>query len=574
MNWQGWAEIALTLGLPFVLGWPTGVFLSRVWNGEPTWLDPLLRPVERGFYAALGVAPQRSQTWFGYAGGLLAFNAAGFLLLYAILRLQGVLPLNGQGFDGLSAPLAFNTAVSFVTNTNWQAYSGESTMSHLSQMAGLTVQNFLSAATGATVAAALARGFAADRGDGVGNVWADLVRTTLWVLLPLSLVVALALAALGVPQTLSASASATTLEGGEQTLPLFAAASQLAIKQLGVNGGGIYGVNSAHPFEGPTPLANLVAAVSMNLLGWAAFFAFGRTALAGRSVRALALAALLLLSAGAAALYWTETQAPPALVAAGAEASANMEGKEVRFGPAASAVWAAMTTGASNGSVNSMHASYMPLGGGVQLFLMQLGEILPGGIGTGVAFMVLMAVLAVFVAGLMVGRTPEYLGKKIEAREVQLAMLAVLVLPLLILGFSAVAAVLPMALESLANAGPHGLSEILYAYTSASANNGSAFAGLSADTPWWNTTLGLAMLAGRYPGVVLMLAVAGALAAKPRLAPSAGTLPTEGGLFVGLLAGVILILGGLQFFPALALGPIVEHFQALQVLDAAPRSPL
>ncbi|MDP1616019.1 potassium-transporting ATPase subunit KdpA [Phenylobacterium sp.] len=566
MNWQGWAEIALTLGLPFLLGWPIGIFISRVWNRERTWLDPVLRPVERCFYAALGVRPDQSQTWTGYAAALLAFNAAGFVLLYAILRLQGLLPLNPQGFGALSEPLAFNTAVSFVTNTNWQAYSGETTLTHLSQMAGMTVQNFLSAATGATVAAALARAFAADRQTGLGNFWADLVRTTLWVLLPISIVVALILAALGVPQTLSASATAATIEGGEQTIPIFAAASQLAIKQLGINGGGVFGVNSAHPLEGPTPLANFIAAISINVLGWAAFFAFGRTALAGRSLRAIAIAALLLLSAGAAALYWTETQAPPALVAAGAEVSVNMEGKEVRFGAPASAVWAAMTTGASNGSVNSMHASYMPLGGGVQMFFMQLGEILPGGIGTGVGFMLMMALLAVFVAGLMVGRTPEYLGKKIEAREVQYAMLAVLVLPLTILGFSTAAAVLPAALQSLANPGPHGMSEILYAYTSASANNGSAFAGLAADTPWWNTTLGLAMLMGRFPGIVIMLAVAGALAAKPKLAPSAGALPTDNGLFIGLLIGVILILGGLQFFPALALGPIVEHFQALDAL--------
>ncbi|HBV13118.1 potassium-transporting ATPase subunit KdpA [Brevundimonas naejangsanensis] len=563
MNIQGWAEIALTLGLACLLGWPIGVYMSRVWNGERTWLDPVLKPVEGVFYRASGVDPSRSQGWLGYAGALLAFNAAGFFVLYGILRLQGMLPLNPQGFDGLNAHMAFNTAVSFVTNTNWQAYGGETTMSTLSQMLGLTVQNFLSAATGATIAAALARAFVADRGQGVGNFWADLTRTTLYVLLPLSFLLAVALAGLGVVQSLQASATANTLEGGQQTISLFPTASQLAIKQLGINGGGIFNVNSAHPLENPTPLTNLITAVSINVLGWAAFFAFGRSVLAKRDIRALAVAALILLSASGAAMYAIETQTVPSLAAAGVEANVNMEGKEVRFGVPASVAWATMTTGASNGSVNAMHASFMPLGGGLQMFLMQLGEILPGGIGSGIAVMVLMAVLAVFVAGLMVGRTPEYLGKKIEAREIQFAMVAVLVLPLAILGFAAVAAVLPAALEGLLNDGPHGLSEILYGYTSAAANNGSAFAGLTANGPWWATTQGLAMLLGRFVSAVAVLAVAGALVVKPKLAPSAGTLPTHGPLFIGLLIGVILILGGLQFFPALALGPIAEHFQML-----------
>jgi K+-transporting ATPase ATPase A chain len=563
MNIQGWGEIALTLGLAIALGWPIGVYMSRVWNGERTWLDPVLKPVEAVFYRAAGVDPRRSQGWLGYAGALLAFNLAGFLLLYAVLRLQGVLPLNPQGFAGVSPHLAFNTAVSFVTNTNWQSYGGEATMSTLTQMAGLTVQNFLSAATGATIAAALARAFLAHRGEGVGNFWADLTRTTLYVLLPLSLVLAIVLAGLGVVQSLAANVQATTVEGGTQTLPLFPAASQLAIKQLGINGGGIFNVNSAHPFENPSPLTNLITAVSINVLGWAAFFAFGRTAKAGRDIRALAAAALILLSVSSAAMYAIETQPAPALVAAGVDASANMEGKEVRFGVPASTVWSVVTTGASNGSVNAMHASFLPLGGGLQMFLMQLGEILPGGIGSGIAVMVLMALLSVFVAGLMVGRTPEYLGKKIEVREIQFTMIAVLILPLAILGFAAVGAVLPTALEGLLNDGPHGLSEVLYAYTSAAANNGSAFAGLTANAPWWNTTLGLGMLFGRFVPAIAVLAVAGSLVAKPRLSPSAGTLPTHNGLFVGLLIGVIIILGGLQFFPALALGPIVEHFQML-----------
>ncbi|ATQ42810.1 potassium-transporting ATPase subunit KdpA [Caulobacter mirabilis] len=566
MTWQGWAEVALTLGLSVAIAWPLGVYLSRVWNGERTWLDPVLRPVERLFYAAGGIDPKKGQGWSAYAFALLAFNAVGFLAVYLILRFQDLLPLNPQGFDGLSSHLAFNTAVSFVTNTNWQSYGGETTMSAFSQMAGLTVQNFLSAATGATIAAALARAFAGNRLTDLGNFWADMVRTTLYFLLPLAIVVALVLVALGVPQTLAASATAHTLEGADQKISLFQVASQLSIKQLGINGGGIFNVNSAHPLENPTPLTNLITAVSINVLGWAAFFAFGRTALARKEIRALVAAAAILLSAGASAIYWSETQPAPALAAAHVEASQNMEGKEQRFGAAASAAWAAQTTGASNGSVNSMHASYMPLGGAVTMFLMMLGEILPGGIGSGIAVMVVMALLSVFVAGLMVGRTPEYLGKKVEAREIKLAMLAVLVIPLSILCFSAVAAVLPVALKGLLNSGPHGLSEILYAYTSTTANNGSAFAGLTANAPWWNTTLGFAMLLGRFVPAVAVLAIAGSVAIKPKLAPTAGTLPTDSGQFVGLLIGVILILGGLQFFPALALGPIVEHFQALIAL--------
>jgi K+-transporting ATPase ATPase A chain len=569
MNWQGWAEIALTLGLAVAIGWPLGSYMSRVWNGERTWLDPVLRPFEAFFYTACGGDPKKSQSWYGYAGALLAFNFIGFLLVYAVLRLQGVLPLNPQGFAGLSGHLSFNTAISFVTNTNWQSYAGETTMSTLSQMLVLTTQNFVSAATGATIAAALARAFVANRGEGVGNFWADLIRTTLYVLLPLSFVLAVVLVLLGLPQTLAAGVTAHTLEGADQKISLYAVASQEAIKMLGINGGGIFNANSAHPFENPTPLTNLITAVSINVLGWAAFFAFGRSVLAKKDIRALVVAGMILLSAGAATIYLTETQAAPALVAAHVDASINMEGKETRFGAPATAAWVAMTTGASNGSVNGMHSSLMPLGGGMAMFLMHLGEILPGGIGSGIAIMVVMAVLSVFVAGLMVGRTPEYLGKKIEAREVQLSILAVLAIPVATLGFSAISAVLPEALKGLMHAGPHGLSEILYAYTSATANNGSAFAGLTANAPWWDATLGVAMAMGRFMPIVAVLAMAGSLAAKPKLAPSAGTLPTDGGLFIGLLVGVILILGGLQFFPALALGPIVEHFQVLNAVAQA-----
>lgn len=568
MNWQGWAEIALTLGLALALGWPLGIFMSRVWNKESTWLDPVLKPVERLIYSAIGIDPDKSKGWLGYGASLISFNLVGFVLLYAMLRLQGVLPLNPQGFAGVSPDLAFNTAVSFVTNTNWQSYGGETTMSHFTQMVGLTTQNFVSAATGASVAAALARAFAGNREKGVGNFWADLVRTTLYVLLPLSIVLAITLVGLGVVQNFSASVTATTLEGTSQTISVAPTASQLAIKQLGINGGGIFSTNSAHPLENPSPLTNLITAIAINTLGWAAFFAFGRSAFARKEIRALATAGILILGAGAAVIYAAEAQPAPALVAAGIENPINMEGKETRFGIASTAAWAAQTTGASNGSVNGMHDSMMPLGGGMAMLLMMLGEILPGGIGSGIAIMVVMALLSIFVAGLMVGRTPEYLGKKIEAREIQYAMVALLVVPLSTLGFSALTLVWPGGLDGLFNPGPHGLSELLYAFTSATGNNGSAFGGVSANVPWWNTALGLAMLLGRFIPIVAVLAIAGSMAEKPKLAPSAGTLPTTSTLFIGLLVGIIIILGALQYFPALALGPIVEHFQVLEAVAA------
>ncbi|TCR66652.1 potassium-transporting ATPase subunit KdpA [Bosea sp. BK604] len=565
MDWRGWAEIVFTIALTVAVGWPLGIFVARVWAGERTWLDPVLKPVEALAYAGFGVDRNKGQNWLSYAAAALIFSAVGFVLLYLQLRFQNLLPLNPQGFDGLSPHLAFNTAVSFVSNTNWQSYAGEATMSNLSQMAGLAVHNFVSAGTGLAVAAAVARAFAADRGENLGNFWVDLTRVTLYVLLPVSFVTALALVAAGVPQTLLANVEATTVEGTKQVISLFPVASQEAIKQWGTNGGGLFNVNSAHPFENPTPLTNLIEVVSLNALAFGTVVAFGRVAMARREARALLAVMVILVGAAAAVIYSAETLTPqPAMISAGiTDASSNMEGKEVRFGPAASSIWAAQTTGASNGSVNAMHGSFMPLGGGTAMFLMQLGEIIPGGVGSGLYGMVVMALLAVFVAGLMVGRTPEYLGKKVEAREIKFAMLAVLILPLAILGFSAIAAVLPVALEGLLNKGPHGLSEILYAYTSAAANNGSAFAGLTANAPWWNTTLGIAMLLGRFAYLVPVMAIAGSIAAKPKLAPTAGTLPSDNGLFVGLLIGIVLILGGLQFFPALALGPIVEHFQVL-----------
>jgi K+-transporting ATPase ATPase A chain len=568
MNPSGWAEIVLTIAITVALAWPLGAYLARIWQGERTWLDPVLRPVERLVYAGCGVRADRSQGWLSYAASFLAFSAASFVVLYLILRFQDLLPLNPQRFKGVSPDLAFNTAVSFVSNTNWQAYVPEQALSTFSQMAGLTSHNFLSAAAGIAVAAAVARAFAANRGEGIGNFWVDLTRISLYVLLPISLVLALAYVALGEPQTLAANVTVHTLEGGKQTIALFPTASQEAIKQLGTNGGGIFNANSAHPFENPNAWTNLIEIVSMNVLGYACVVAFGRVVLARKDARALVTVMALFVLAAASAIYATETRVAPAQAAAHVATDVSMEGKEVRFGAPSTAVWAAATTGASDGGVNGMHDSFMPLGGGVAMFMIQLGEILPGGVGSGLYGIVVMALIAVFVAGLMVGRTPEYLGKKVEAREIKYAMLAVLILPLAVLGFAAVAAVLPVALKGLANPGAHGLSEILYAYSSASGNNGSAFAGLSANTPWWNTTLGIAMLLGRFAYVIPVFAIAGSLAAKPKLAATAGTFPTDGPLFVGLLVGVILIMGGLQFFPALALGPIVEHFQALQAVAA------
>jgi K+-transporting ATPase ATPase A chain len=565
MNLQGWAEIALTIGLAVALGWPFGHYLARVWQGQRTWLSPVLKPVEAVFYRTAGIDPDKGQGWVAYALSLLAFSAVSFFALYAILRLQGVLPLNPQGFAGMSPDLAFNTAISFVTNTNWQSYAGESAASHLSQMAGLTVQNFASAAAGIAVAAALARAFAANRGESLGNFWADLVRVTLYVLLPMAIVTGLVLAALGVPQTLLAHVDARTLEGAKQAVALGPVASQEAIKQIGTNGGGFFNANSAHPFENPNPLTNLIEASIMNVLAFACVVAFGIVAGVRKEARALLIVMVVLLGAAAAGIYASETQPTPIAVASRLDASANMEGKETRFGPASTAVFAAMTTGASDGAVDGMHESFTPLGGGIALFMIKLGEMLPGGVGSGLYGMIVMALLSVFVAGLMVGRTPEYLGKKVEAREIKLAMLSALILTIAILGFAAVAVVLPLALKGASTSGPHGLTEMLYAYSSAAGNNGSAFAGLTANSPYWNTTLGVAMILGRFGYAVPVLAIAGGIVAKPKLAPTAGTLPTHGPLFIGLVIGVILILGGLQYFPALALGPIVEHFQMLAV---------
>ncbi|WP_061937089.1 potassium-transporting ATPase subunit KdpA [Aureimonas sp. AU22] len=564
MTLNGWLQIILILAAVVAFAIPLGAYMGRVFAGERNVLSPVLGPVERGFYKVSGIDPAREQGWLGYTLAMLAFNGAGFLLLYLLLRFQAFLPLNPQGFAGLSPHLAFNTAVSFVTNTNWQSYGGETTMSILSQMAGLTVQNFLSAATGIALAVALVRAFARSGAQTVGNFFTDMTRATLYVLLPLAIVTGLWQVAMGTPQTLDASATVETLEGQPQTLALGPVASQIAIKQLGTNGGGFYNANAAHPYENPTPLSNALTIWQMLVVSVALVFAFGR--LIGDRRQAVAILSVmgLLLVGATAVCYWAEAAGTPVLAAAGLDpAGGNMEGKEVRFGIAASSLFASVTTGLSDGAVNAMHGSFTPIGGMVPMVLIMLGEILPGGVGSGLYGILVIAIISVFVAGLMVGRTPEYLGKKIEAKEMKMAVLAILILPTAILGFSAVSAVLPAALSGLGNAGPHGLSEIYYAYTSAAGNNGSAYGGLSANSPWWNTTLGLAMLLGRFAYIVPMMAIAGSLVGKTKLAPSAGTFPTHGPLFVGLLAGIILILGGLQFFPALALGPIAEQVQML-----------
>ncbi|MCI4678324.1 potassium-transporting ATPase subunit KdpA [Rhodoblastus acidophilus] len=560
MTLNGWLQIGLVLGLVLITARPLGLYMAAVFDGQRNFLSPLLEPVERLFYKLAGVSPDKEQGWLAYTLAMLMFSLAGFASLYAILRLQAFLPLNPQGFDNVPPDLAFNTAISFLTNTNWQAYGGETTMSHFSQMAGLAVHNFLSAATGIALALAVTRAFARHGAATLGNFWVDLTRCTLYVLLPLSIAVALAFVATGVPQTLLGSVDATTLEGAKQTISLGPVASQEAIKQLGTNGGGFFNANSAHPFENPNAFANILQIWSMLAVSTALLIAFGKMVGSVRQGWALVASVGVILVAGAALAYWAEASGNPLLTALGLDGSAgNLEGKETRFGVALSALYAAVTTGLSCGAVNAMHDSFTPLGGFVPLLMIQLGEVLPGGVGSGLYGLVVFAILSVFIAGLMVGRTPEFLGKKIEAREIKLAMLAVLILPLSILGFSAVAAVLPVALASLANKGPHGLSEILYAYTSATGNNGSAFAGLSANTPWFNVTTGIAMALGRFGYVVPVMAMAGSIAAKKKAAASAGTFPTDGPLFVGLLVGVILIVGGLQFFPALALGPIVEH---------------
>jgi len=564
MTINGWAQIALFCGLVLLLTRPLGGYLDNVLAGRRTFLSPLLRPVERGFYRLAGIDPAEDQSWWAYARAMIVFHIVGFTFLYLLLRLQDLLPFNPQGMSAVAPDLAGNTSVSFLTNTNWQNYGGESTMSYLSQMAGLTVQNFLSAATGIALAVALVRGFARAESRGIGNFWADLVRTTLYVLLPLCVLLTVFYVWQGVPQNLSGYVEATTLEGAKQTIAQGPVASQLAIKMLGTNGGGFFNANSAHPYENPTALSNLVQMLSIFVIGAAMTNVFGRAVGDERQGWAILAAMGFLFLVGVIVCYWAEAGGNPLIGALGVDnAAGNMEGKEVRFGVTLSTLFAVITTAASCGAVNAMMDSFMPLGGMVPMINMLLGEIIIGGVGAGLYGMLLFAILAIFLAGLMVGRTPEYVGKKIEAREVKFTMLAILCVPLAVLGFTALASVVPAGLAGPANAGPHGFSEIFYAYTSAAANNGSAFGGLSGNTVFYNGTLAVAMMVGRFAIIIPMLAVAGSLASKRKAALSAGTFPTHGGLFVGLLVGAVLIVGGLTFLPALALGPIAEHFALL-----------
>jgi len=563
MTFQGWCLILGFVAILLALTRPVGLWLFALYEGRRTPLHAVLGPVERGFYRLAGIDPHAEQDWRRYAVHLLAFNVVLMAFTYAVLRLQGVLPGNPQGLAGLSPHLAFNTAISFATNTNWQSYGGESTMSNLSQMLGLTIHNFLSAATGIALAFALFRGFARREAKAIGNCWADVTRVTLYLLLPVSIVYALFLIASGVPQTSAGVVDVSTLEGAKQSLLLGPVASQEAIKMLGTNGGGFFNANSAHPFENPTALTNVVQMLSIFLIGFGLTWTFGKAVGNTRQGWAILSAMLILFLAGVTVTYAQEAAGNPVLHQLGV-AGGNMEGKEVRFGIAASSLFAVVTTAASCGAVNAMHDSFTALGGMIPLFNMQLGEVVVGGVGAGIYGFLLFAILAVFVAGLMVGRTPEYVGKKIEAREVKLAVLAIAVLPLMILGLTAVSSVLGQGLAGPLNKGPHGFSEILYAFTSAVGNNGSAFAGLTANTPYYNGLLGVAMWVGRFFVIVPMLAIAGSLAAKKHTPVSAGSFPTTGGLWIGLLVGIVLVLGGLTFLPSLALGPIADHLSMIR----------
>jgi K+-transporting ATPase ATPase A chain len=542
----GWAQILIFFGVIVALTKPLGAFMFRA-------LEVGGLPGEGLLFKLCGIDAKKEQTWREYTVALLVFSAIGVLVTYGFERLQGLLPFNPQGFGAVEPALAFNTAASFTTNTNWQSYSGESTMSYLTQMAGLAWHNFTSAAAGIGIALALARGITRRSGNTLGNFWADLVRCTVYVLLPISIAVGLVLVSQGVIQNLSGYQTVTTLEGVKQVIPMGPVASQEVIKELGTNGGGFFNANSAHPFENPTPFTNFLELVLIFSLSAGLTYTYGRMAKDTRQGWALFGAMSFLFLAGVTVAYWAETRG-----------LGNMEGKEVRFGQSASTLFATVTTDASCGAVNSMHDSFTALGGLVPMVNIQLGEVIFGGVGAGLYGMLVMVLLSVFIAGLMVGRTPELLGKKIEGREMKLAMLYVLIFPLVILGFTAWGAVNGEALKSLNNAGPHGLSEILYAFTSGTGNNGSAFAGLNANTPWWNITLGLAMLMGRFLMIVPALAIAGALVGKKTVPPGPGTFPTNGPLFSFLLVSVVIIVGALTFFPALSLGPIVEHFVGLE----------
>jgi K+-transporting ATPase ATPase A chain len=558
MTIQGWGLILLFTVIIVALAKPMGMWLFALYEGRRTPLHRVLGPVESGFYKLSGIDPDAEMGWRRYAVHMLLFQVVTLLFTYAILRLQGFLPLNPRGLDGIGADGAFNTAISFTTNTNWQWYSGEVALSNLSQMLGLTIHNFLSAATGIAIAFALFRGFARREASGIGNFWADITRVTLYLLLPICAVYGVFLIASGVPQTFASVVDATTLEGAAQHIVVGPVASQEAIKMLGTNGGGFFNANSAHPFENPSALTNLVQMLSIFAIGVGLTWCFGKAVGNTRQGWAILTAMMVLFLAGVSIVYWQEAAGNPMLHQLGV-AGGNMEGKEVRFGLAASALFSVITTAASCGAVNAMHDSFTALGGMIPLFNMQLGEIVVGGVGAGIYGFLLFALLAVFVAGLMVGRTPEYVGKKVEAKEVKLAVLAIAVLPLCILGLTALASVLPQGLMGPLNAGPHGFSEILYAFSSATGNNGSAFAGITSGTPFYNGLLGTAMWIGRFFVIVPVLAIAGSLAAKKYTPETAGSFPTTGALWIGLLVGIILIVGGLTFLPSLALGPIADH---------------
>jgi len=599
MTAQGALQLAVYLGVLLLLVKPLGAFMAAVFEGRRTFLSPVLQPIERLIYRAGGVDAAQETGWKRYTLGVLLVNVLGFLVVYLLQRVQGLLPLNPQGFGEVSPDSAFNTAVSFATNTNWQGYAGETTMSYLTQMLALGVQNFFSAASGIVVLIALIRGFARRQVAEIGNFWVDFTRSTLYILLPLSLLLAIALLSLGVVQSFSAyrtveltepviieapiqdangnvvhdAAGAPVTEARkvtQQTVPLGPAASQVAIKQLGTNGGGFFNVNSAHPFENPTPLSNFLELLAILLIPAALCYTFGRMVGDTRQGWAVLIAMLVIFLPLTIGSIAAEQGGNPRLEALGVDqeatalqAGGNMEGKETRFGITNSALWASATTAASNGSVNSMHGSFTPLGGAVPIWLMQLGEVIFGGVGSGLYGMLMFAIIAVFIAGLMVGRTPEYLGKKIEAFEIKMAAVVLLIPPAVVLIGTAVASVLPAGISSVGNPGPHGFSEILYAFSSAGNNNGSAFASISANTPFYNTMLGVAMWISRYWLMIPVLAIAGSLASKRATAVTAGTLPTHTPLFIVMLIGVVLLVGALTFLPALALGPVVEHLQLI-----------
>src|SRR5271166_3652798 len=565
MTLAGWFEIGLTLALVLLAAYPIGHFMADVFENRRTFLTPIVGPVERVLYRVAGVDPEAEQKWFEYAISMVIFGGACLLGLYALLRLQAYLPLNPQGFPGVPPGLASNIAISFITNANWQAYGGETTLSHLSQMVGLTANNFLDSAAATAIAVALTRALARNESPTIGNFWVDMTRATLYVLMPLSLVVALAFAALGVPQTLSGSVEATTLESAKQVVSIGPVASQEAIKLIGDNGGGFFNANSGHPFENPSVWSNMLQNWSQLVLPVALVFAFGRMVGDWKQGRVLLIAMTVIFTSALMFFYWAETRGNAALTALGVDPSlGNMEGKDLRFGQAGAALFADATTGTGTGASNAVLESMTPVSGLVAMFNLLLGCISPGGVGTGLYSLILLVLITAFIGALMIGRTPEYLGKKINSRDMQFAMFALLLPPALVLVFAGAASVIKIALDSLGVGGPHGLSEIVYAYASSAADNGSAFADLNANTPWWNVTTGIAMFLGRFAHAIPILAIAGSLAAKKKAKPSAGTMPTDGPLFILFLLAVIVIVTLLQYLPALALGPIAEHFFAAQ----------